>query len=176
MQSLKQRREEQRPIVVRGSQIAARIRARRSQACPPARTVCEEQARFARSRQRTRPCPHEAAASRISFIIRATSETSIYISPNSFPGLVVRQKKPWCAASFCRRHRGIVSFSGKIFNTIEKVTPHFAKVPCFLGPFATRVGPGRHRTDKTRHFRHMRPHFLDSVGNVSPEVPTLSGK
>ena len=25
--------------------------------------------------------------------------------------------------------------------------------------------PGAHRTDKTRHFRHMRPHFLDSVAN-----------
>ena len=86
-----------------------------------------------------------------------------YISPNSFPGRVVSQEKPWVAASFCGGHRGIVSFSGKIFNTIEKVTPHFAKVPCFLGPIATRVGPCRHRTDKTRHFRHMRPHIPESV-------------
>ena len=45
-----------------------------------------------------------------------------------------------------------------------------------IDPRAPRPSPGRHRTDKTRHFRHMRPHFLDSVGNVSPEVPTLSGK
>ena len=79
MQSLKQRREEQRPIVVRGSQIAARIRARRSQACAPAITVCKEQARFARSRQRTLPRPHEPAASRISCGIKATAEASVYI-------------------------------------------------------------------------------------------------
>ena len=98
------------------------------------------------------------------------------ISPNSFPGRVGRQEKPWVPAPFCKGHRGIVSFSGKIFNTIEKVTPHFAKVTCFLGPFATRVGPGRHRTDKTRHFRHMRPHFPDSVGTSGETFPTLPRK
>ena len=111
MQSLKQRREEQRPIVVRGSQIAARIRARRSQACPPARTVCKEQARFARSRQRTRPRPHEAAASRISFIIMATSETSI--SPNSFRGRGPPTEITWGAAGFCKSSRAKCHFSGQ---------------------------------------------------------------
>ena len=103
-------------------------------------------------------------------------EINIYISPNSFPGLVVRQKKPCRPASFCGGHRGIVSLSGKIINTIENETLHFAKVPRFLGPFATRVGPGRHRTDKTRHFRHMRCHFLDSVGTSGETFPTLPRK
>ena len=68
---------------------------------------------------------------------------SIYISSNSFPGWVDRQEKPWRPATFCKGHRGIVSFSGKIFNTIEKVTPHFAKVTRFLGPLATPAGPSR---------------------------------
>ena len=108
--------------------------------------------------------------------IGATIEKSMYISPNSFPGLVDSQKIPRAPAPFCRRHRGSVSFSGKIFNTIEKVTPHFAKVTRFLGPFATRVGPGRHRTDKTRHFRHMRHRFPDSVGTSGETFPTLSRK
>ena len=43
-------------------------------------------------------------------------------------------------------------------------------------PRAPRPSPGRHRTDKTRHFRHMRPHFLDSVGTSGETFPTLSRK
>ena len=48
-----------------------------------------------------------------------------------------------------------------------------------IDPRAPRPSPGRHRTDKTRHFRHMRPHFFHSVGNLSPEVhpgPATSGE
>ena len=45
-----------------------------------------------------------------------------------------------------------------------------------IDPRAPRPSPGRHRTDKTRHFRHMRPHFPDSVGTSGETFPTLSRK
>ena len=48
-------------------------------------------------------------------------------------------------------------------HTIEKVRPHVAKVPRFIGPMATWPNPGRKRTEKTRHFRKMKRRFLDSV-------------
>ena len=60
-----------------GSQIAAQSSAILGNADTRTKTVCEEQARVARSRHRTLPRPHDAAASRISCGIKATTEASI---------------------------------------------------------------------------------------------------
>ena len=50
-------------------------------------TGCKEQARFARSRQRTLPCPHEPAASGSSCGTWATTAASLSLSPSLSPSL-----------------------------------------------------------------------------------------
>ena len=45
----------------------------------------------------------------------------------------------------------------RISNTIEKVRPHVAKVPRFIGPMATRAGPGRPGVDRGRPGRFRGP-------------------
>ena len=91
----------------------------------------------------------------------------IYISPNSFPGRVGSQEKPWRPASFCGGHRGIVSFSGKIFNTIEKVTSSVSKVACFCAHIAIPTGRPRIR----QHYRGF-----GHVGRCRPQTVRVGKK
>ena len=49
-----------------------------------------------------------------------------------------------------RGSRAKPSVLPRIRNTIGKVRPRVAKVPRFLGPFATRAGPGRPGVDRGR--------------------------
>ena len=72
-------------------------------------------------------------------------EIDIYISPNSFPGPVGRQKIPWVATVLCKGHRGFVSFSVRIVNTIEDPSPRMPKVTCFTVKFDLSIGAAPER-------------------------------
>ena len=63
----------------------------------------------------------------------------VYIRTNYFPCLVPPSKTPRGLATLGEGHRGIVSFSAGILDTIEKVVSRFAKVTCFIVPLAIIV-------------------------------------
>ena len=121
------------------------------------------------------PAKYSTLSRKRRFILRKCRVFSVRLRPGLGRvaiGPLIRGTCATCGVTFPI----VLELLGRHFQHYRESEASCGESAVFYRSDGPRVGPGRHRTDKTRHFRHMRPHFPDSVGTSGETFPTLSRK